>query len=139
MKKTLSALLLGTMLVTSLTACGEKADDTAAATATPEATAEATATPAASTEKTELTDGTFEGTGAGLQGDIKVSVTVKDGKIDKIEILEQKETESIFATAKDAIPAAIIEAQSTDVDVVANATMSSNGIIEAVKNALASK
>ncbi|MDO5522109.1 MAG: FMN-binding protein [bacterium] len=140
MKKTLSALLLGTMLVTSLTACGEKTEGTAA-TATPAATptAEATATPAASTEKTELKDGTFEGTGKGLQGDIKVSVTVEGGKISKIDILEQKETEAIFATAKDAIPAAIIEKQSTEVDAVANATMSSNGIMEAVANALAAK
>ena len=62
----------------------------------------------------ELPDGVYTGTGAGMQSNIVVDVTVKDGKI----------------------PAAIVEAQSTDVDAVATATFTSNGIKEAVDNAL---
>ncbi len=123
------------MLVTSLTACGEKKEETTA-TATPAAT---TATTEAATANGELKDGTFEGTGKGNNGDIKVSVTVKEGKITEVKVLEHKETVGICEKAIENLPAAIIEKQSAEVDAIATATMTSNGIKEAVTNALASK
>ena len=83
------------------------------------------------------TDGTFEGTGKGLMGDIKVSVVVKGGKIAEVVVLEHTETAGVSDPAIEQIPAAIVENQTADVDVVSNATFTSNGIIEAVKNALA--
>ena len=84
----------------------------------------------------ETADGVYEGTGAGLNGAIKVSVTVSGGKITEVKVLEHSETAGISDPAIEKIPAAIVEAQSADVDIVSGATFTSKGIIEAVKNAL---
>ena len=86
---------------------------------------------------TELPDGEYEGTGNGLFGPIKVSVTMEGGKITDIKILEHRETAGISDPAFRYVPEDIIEKQSLDeVDTVAGATFTSEGIIEAVKNAL---
>ena len=84
----------------------------------------------------ETADGVYEGSGAGLNGQIKVSVTVSGGKITEVKVLEHSETAGISDPAIEKIPAAIVEAQSADVDIVSGATFTSKGIIEAVKNAL---
>ena len=83
-----------------------------------------------------LEDGEYEGVGTGMGGDVKVKVTVADGKITNVEVLEHAETEGVCEPAIEQIPVAIVEANSTDVDVVTNATVTSNAIIEAVNNAL---
>ena len=88
------------------------------------------------TDGMNLTPGTYEGTGKGNNGDIKVRVTLTKDKIDKIEILEEEETEGIKEPAIEQIPAKIIEKQSVEVDVVAGATWTSKGIMEAVEKAL---
>lgn len=82
-------------------------------------------------------DGVHTGTGAGFGGDIVVEVTVSGGKITDIQILENSETPAIYTNAEKAIPEAIIKAQDYDVDAASGATMSSNGIKEAVFNAIA--
>ncbi|HHV78551.1 MAG TPA: RnfABCDGE type electron transport complex subunit G [Firmicutes bacterium] len=84
-------------------------------------------------------DGTYEGEGQGMNGSIKVSVTVKGGKITEVKILEHKETPIISDPALSRIPEAIIAKQSTSVDAVTGATFTSKGIMEAVKNALQGK
>lgn len=84
----------------------------------------------------ETADGTYEGIGQGLFGPIKVSVTVSGGQVTDITVLEHSETAGISDPAFEAIPAAIIEKQTTEVDVVSGATFTSKGIIEAVNNAL---
>lgn len=84
----------------------------------------------------ETDDGVYTGKGAGLNGAITVDVTVEGGKITKVEVKEHSETAGISDPAIEQIPAAIVEAQSADVDVVAGATFTSNGIMEAVKAAL---
>lgn len=83
-----------------------------------------------------LPTGTFEGVGNSFGGELKVSVKLADGKIEEITILEHKDTPGVSDPAISGIPAAIIEAQSTDVKVVSGASMSSKGIMEAVQNAL---
>lgn len=84
----------------------------------------------------ETADGQYTGTGAGLMGTIEVSVTVQDGKIAGVEVLSHSETAGICDPALEGIPAAIVEAQSADVEAVAGATYTSRGIMEAVQNAL---
>lgn len=84
----------------------------------------------------EYADGVFSGVGAGLMGDITVSVTVEGGKITGVEVVSHEESAGISDPAVEGIPAAIVEAQSPDVDVVAGATLTSKGIIAAVKDAL---
>lgn len=81
-------------------------------------------------------DGTYTGTGNGLQGAISVSVTVENGQITAIEVTEQQETPSFWDMCAEAVPAAIIDAQDPDVDITTGATYSTAGIKEAVKAAL---
>lgn len=91
---------------------------------------------AAATAAGIYTDGTYTGTSAGFGGSITVSVTIQDSKITAIEIVSASgETASYLSRAKRVIDT-ILETQSTDVDAVSGATYSSNGIINAVKNAL---
>ncbi|MBQ8081157.1 MAG: FAD-binding protein, partial [Clostridia bacterium] len=85
----------------------------------------------------ELIDGEYTGTGTGMHSDIQVKVTVADGKIANVEVLAQDETPGISDPAFAQMPQRIIDAQSADVDVVTTATYTSNGIIAAVKAALA--
>lgn len=84
----------------------------------------------------DLEDGIYEGTGAGRNGNIKASVTVKNGKVTSITIESHQEDEQYFVRAESTIISEIINEQSLDVQTVSGATMSSNGIIDAVANAL---
>ena len=83
----------------------------------------------------DLNDGIYQGTGTGYSGNITVAVTVKDKQITAIDILSSTDDAEFFTRAKKVIDL-IIEGQTLDVDVVSGATYSSNGIINAVKNAL---
>lgn len=80
-------------------------------------------------------DGTYIGVSGGYKGDIKVSVVIKNGKIYKINILSTEDDEQFFSKARK-LTSSIITKQTAAVDTVSGATFSSNGIIEAVSNAL---
>lgn len=84
-------------------------------------------------------DGTYEGVGAGLNGEISVEVVVTEGKISAVNVLEHEETEGISDEALVEVPKTIVEKNSTEVDGVAGATYTSDGIKEAVTNALEGK
>ena len=79
----------------------------------------------------------YEGVGKGMGGELKVNVTVEDGKITAVEIAQHNETAGISDPAIEQIPAAIVANQSLAVDAVAGATLTSNGILEAVEAAAA--
>ncbi|MDS0526456.1 FMN-binding protein, partial [Clostridium sp. SHJSY1] len=82
-------------------------------------------------------DGTYIGTGKGFRGGTTtISVTISQGKIASIETVSQEDTPDFYEKAIGVISKEILSAQSTEVDVVSGATYSSNGIIEAVENAL---
>ena len=78
----------------------------------------------------------YIGEAEGFGGTIKVKVTMDGDKIANIEVLSHGETAGISDPAFNTIPQAIIDAQSTEVDVVANATYTSNGLMAAVNDAL---
>ena len=84
----------------------------------------------------ETADGTYTGSGAGLNGTITVEVTVAAGKITDVKVVSHSETPGISDPAIEKIPAAIVEKQSADVETVSGATFTSNGIMAAVKDAL---
>lgn len=81
-------------------------------------------------------DGVYEGSANGMGGAVKVAVTVSGGKITAVEVVEHSETAGISDPAIEQMPAKIVDAQSTDVDAVAGATVTSEAIKEAVKAAL---
>ena len=86
--------------------------------------------------ETTVTGGTYTGTGKGMHSNIAVTVTVEGGAITSVTVDSQDETPGVSDPAFEQIPAAIVAAGNTDVDTVAGATLTSNGIIEAVNNAL---
>lgn len=82
-------------------------------------------------------DGTYTGSGIGFKGrTTKVSVTIADGKITKVETLSYGDDRPYFEKAESGVVQSIISKQSTSVDTVSGATYSSKGIISAVKDAL---
>lgn len=87
------------------------------------------------TKKSVYKDGTYTGFGDGMNGKVKVSVTISQDKITSISVGENSEDEEYLAEAKGVINR-IIASQSTDVDVISGATYSSNGIIGGVNEAL---
>lgn len=80
-------------------------------------------------------DGIYYGTGTGFAGELKVKVVIKNGKISEIEIVETKDGDEFIKSASRLLND-IVKKQSTNVDTVSGATYSSNGIIEAVRDAL---
>lgn len=88
-------------------------------------------------EKIELAENEYLGVADGIGGKVKVKVTVADGKMTAVEIVEQNETVGIGDKAIASLPQAILDAQSADVDVVGGATATSNAIKNAVRDALA--
>lgn len=86
-----------------------------------------------------VADGKYTGSAQGFKSTITVEVTVKNHKITAIDVKSENDTPNFFSRAKNGVIPAIIEKQSTDVDVVSGATYSSNGIKNAVKNALGQK
>ena len=95
-----------------------------------------TQTPVANVPAGGYKDGTYEGSGTGFGGTITVRVTISGGKIAAIDILDASgETGSYFASAKGVI-SKMIAGNTPNVDAISGATYSSNGIIQAVQNAL---
>lgn len=89
------------------------------------------------TDFTDLKDGEYEGTASGYYtNSIKVKVTVSGGKITKIELTENKDDRKYFTKEKKKTYKSIIDNQSTKVDTMSGATISSIGVINAVVNAL---
>ncbi len=84
----------------------------------------------------KIASGTYVGVGNGIYGEIALSVTVDEGKITDIVVLETHDTPEIFTPAFDKISADMIANNKTSADAVSGATVSSGGIVEAVKNAL---
>ena len=115
-KKLIAALLCVAMVLTLLAGCGSSSSSTAASGSVA---------------------GTYEGTGKGRNGDIVVAVTLDDDAvITNIEVKEQQETEGVGDIAFDQMIPKMVENNSVAVDAVATATLTSNGLLEAVRNAL---
>lgn len=94
------------------------------------------AAPAQATQAGTYTPGTYTGVGAGKNGDITVEVTFSTEKIESIRIVSHTETPSLSDAAIEQIPTKIVESQSLGVDAVSGATYTSNGIVEAVADAV---
>lgn len=84
----------------------------------------------------QVADGEYSGTGVGFRGEVKVIVKVENHAITDITIESYQDDQRFFERAKDAVISEIISGQDLNVDTVSGATFSSNGIIEAVANAL---
>ena len=83
-----------------------------------------------------MKDGTYAETVKGRNADITVETTIEGGKIAKVEVTKQEETKEVAGAALTDVPAAIVAANSVDVDGVTGATVTSDAIKLAVSNAI---
>ena len=134
------------------TAGGDDATSTDSAADTSETTSDATTDSAAggnsaddaasSTDSTtdidpsSVADGTYTGSGTGLRGTTEVSVTVENGQITDITVLSYQDDQEFFEKASSTVIEEVLSEQSIEVSTVSGATFSSNGILEAVADAL---
>lgn len=76
------------------------------------------------------------GEAEGYGGTLRVTVTMNGDDITSVKVTEHHETEGVGTRAIDALPAAIEEADSIDVDSVSGATITSEAIKQAVSQAM---
>ena len=114
-----------------------KADEKAAATDTKDAKADEKAADTKDAAAATLKDGEYKASSKGIGGDVPVTVTIKDGKIAKVEVGENSETEGIGSKAIEQLPDAIVKANGTEgVDAVSGASVTSKAIFTAVEDCL---
>lgn len=81
-------------------------------------------------------EGIYYGTGEGYNGDVSVAVVIQEHTMKAILITEKSDDDAFFNRAMEVVKK-VIRTQKTDgVDAVSGATYSSNGILEAIRNAL---
>ncbi len=124
----LISLLLALLMITSLAACTQPAAETP-----PEEPPAEEAPPAV---EEGIKSGTYEVEGVGFGGKMSVKVTIKDGKIDDIEIGKNYETNGAGRVALEYVSQRIIEGQTTNVEAVSGATISSSSLMALVRKAL---
>ena len=114
-----------------------KADEKAATTDTKDAKADEKAADTKDAAAATLKDGEYKASSKGIGGDVPVTVTIKDGKIAKVEVGENSETEGIGSKAIEQLPDAIVKANGTEgVDAVSGASVTSKAIFTAVEGCL---
>ena len=79
------------------------------------------------------------GEAEGYGGPLKVSVSMNGTDITEVKVVSHSETEGVGTRAIDALPDAIVRADSVDVDNISGATITSKAIKEAVRQAIGLK
>lgn len=87
-------------------------------------------------EESGYRDGTYEGSAYGFGDLITVSVTLKDGRMTDISVLNADGEDKPYYTQSLTVLDKMLSTQSTEIDTVSGATLTSEGIIEAVADAL---
>lgn len=81
----------------------------------------------------------FAATAPSMKGDITVFVTVGNGAIADIKVIDDVDTDGIWQAAVESVPTRIVEQQNVEVDAAAGATMTSmaikNGVVAALEAA----
>ena len=85
----------------------------------------------------DLGENEYVGSAFGIGGQLWVKVGYKDGVIESVEVVDNNETPGIGSYAVEKMPQRFVEANSTDVDLVAGASCTSRTIIGAVATAIA--
>ena len=80
-----------------------------------------------------VADGTYTGSCQVFPVSAEVRVTVKDGRIASIKLVEHKNGRG---TAAEIITDRVVRAQTSEVDIISGATYSSKVILKAIENAL---
>lgn len=115
--KKLAAILLSVFMIMGIVGCGSNDK------------------PAEEGNTNKIVNGTYEGTGQGRGGEIKIKTTIENDQITKIEVVSHGETPG-YETAMASLTEVVVASNSLDQDVVSGATLTSNGFLEAVTNSL---
>lgn len=86
--------------------------------------------------KLPYADGIYVGSSRGYGGTVRVQVTMENGSITEVEILDASHETRQFLRRAKRLLTTVVEAQSWEVDAVSEATYTSRGILGAVQNAL---
>ena len=86
--------------------------------------------------KLPYADGVYVGSSRGYGGSVRVQVTMENGSITEVEILDASHETRQFLRRAKRLLTTVVEAQSWEVDAVSEATYTSRGILGAVQNAL---
>lgn len=121
--KLTSAAAMSGITAGALSACNSGKEDAASS--------------AAASEVALYTAGTYNATAQGINGDVTVSMTFDASSITEVVINASGETESIGGAAAETLTKNILAAQSSEVDAVAGATITSNAIKEAAAKCIA--
>jgi fumarate reductase flavoprotein subunit len=81
--------------------------------------------------------GTADATAQGFGGPVTVTVTLENGKITSVEAEGQGETQGIGSRAIDMLPGLIVTANSAEVDALSGASVTSQAIKTAAREAIA--
>lgn len=90
----------------------------------------------AATPESKWKDGVYQGEGSGFAGNILVEVSIENGVIANIEIVDYGNDDEAYVNMAVGVIDKMLESQSPEVDAVSGATFSSNGIKSAVAAAL---
>ena len=86
--------------------------------------------------KLPYADGVYVGSSRGYGGAVRVQVTMENGSITEVEILDASHETKQFLRRAKRLLTTVVETQSWEVDAVSEATYTSRGILGAVQNAL---
>ena len=86
--------------------------------------------------KLPYADGIYTGSSRGYGGTVRVQVTLENGSITAVEILDASHETRQFLKRARRLLTTVVDAQSWEVDAVSEATYTSRGILGAVQNAL---
>ena len=86
--------------------------------------------------KLPYADGVYVGASRGYGGAVRVQVTMENGSITEVEILDASHETKQFLRRAKRLLTTIVDAQSWEVDAISEATYTSRGILGAVQNAL---
>lgn len=86
--------------------------------------------------KLPYADGVYVGSSRGYGGAVRVQVTMENGSITEVEILDASHETKQFLRRAKRLLTTVVETQSWEVDTVSGATLTAEGLIGAVENAL---
>ncbi len=81
-------------------------------------------------------DGVYTGSAMGFSGDITVQVTVEGGAVTAVELTDSSDDAEYLDKAKSLLDDLVTNQGADGLDAVSGATFSSNGILDAFRNAM---
>ena len=81
-------------------------------------------------------DAVYEGSAAGYRGIIRVRVGMESGTITEITVIESNEDRAVGGTAIEELTDLVLMYNTTELDAVSGATVTSKGFLAAIEDAL---